>query len=134
MKVLLVEDDVDTRNIYSTILRHHGYEVLETENGREALELASVEGPDLILLDISLPEVDGWTVASRLRSRSETADVPLVAVTAHALPDDQERAHELGCDSYLTKPLRPQRVLEEVQRFLSGEDDAGADGAAQGGG
>lgn len=134
MKVLLVEDDVDTRHIYSTILRHHGYEVLETEDGREALELAAKEAPDLILLDISLPKVDGWTVASRLRDRSETADVPLVAVTAHALPDDQERAHELGCDSYLTKPLRPQRVLEEVRRFLSVEDGGGSDGAAREGG
>lgn len=134
MKVLLVEDDVDTRTIYSTILRHHGYEVLETENGREALELASEERPDLILLDISIPEVDGWTVASRLRGRSETADVPLVAVTAHALPDDQERAHELGCDSYLTKPLRPQRVLEEVRRFLSVEGEKGTDGVLKEGG
>lgn len=134
MTVLLVEDDTDTRDIYSTILRYNGYEVLETENGREALELASEKQPDLILLDISLPEVDGWTVASRLRDRPETEEVPVVAVTAHALPDDQERAHELGCDSYLTKPLRPQRVLEEVRRFLprNGEERSGDPSAEKG--
>lgn len=117
-RVLLVEDNEENREIYATILRHHGYGVLEVEDGREALRLAEEERPDLILLDISIPGLDGWRVAERLKEDDATREIPVIALTAHALPEDYARARELGCDAYLSKPVRPQRVVEEVRRFL----------------
>lgn len=116
-RVLLVEDNLDNRTIYSTILRHEGFEVLTAVSGEEALEKAAGEAPDVILLDISIPGVDGWTVATRLKNGEETREIPIIAVTAHALAEHEERAREVGCDGYLAKPVSPMRVLEEVLRF-----------------
>lgn len=116
--VLLVEDNPENREIYATFLRHHGYEVLEVEDGREALRVAEEAAPDLILLDISLPGLDGWGVAERLKDGGSTREIPVIALTAHALPEDYDRAQELGCDAYLPKPVRPRRVAEEVRRIV----------------
>ena len=118
-RVLLVEDNLDNRTIYSTILRHEGFEVLTAVSGEEALEKAGAGSPDVILLDISIPGVDGWTVATRLKEGEGTRHIPIIAVTAHALPEHEERAREVGCDGYLAKPVSPLRVLEEVLRFAS---------------
>jgi two-component system, cell cycle response regulator DivK len=117
--ILLVEDNDDNRAIYSTILRHYGYTVEEVTTGPQALEVARRVLPDLILLDISLPEMDGWTVAERLKGDEATRGIVIVALTAHALPEDQRRAQELGCDAFLPKPVRPRRVLEEVERLTA---------------
>lgn len=120
--VLLVEDNADNREIYAAILGHDGYRVLEVGDGREALRVAREEQPGLILLDISIPVIDGWEVAERLKADEETRAIPLVALTAHALPEDRMRARDLGCSAYLAKPVRPRRVLEEVRRLLPPAD------------
>jgi two-component system, cell cycle response regulator DivK len=118
--VLLAEDNEDNRVIYSTILRHYGYRVQEVATGPEALEAARSCPPDAVILDISLPGLDGWTVAARLKDDPATQDVAILAVTAHAFPEDEQRARALGCDAFLRKPARPQRVFEEVQRLIGG--------------
>lgn len=117
-RLLLVEDNEDNRTIYSTLLRHLGYEVIEAQNGVQAIELARSERPDLILMDISIPEMDGWEATRILRGDPVTKDVPIVALTAHALEDDRERAAEVGFSSYLAKPIEPRAVLAEVRRLI----------------
>lgn len=116
--VLLVEDNPDNRDIYTTYLEFHGYRVTGTANGHDALELAQKERPDLVLLDISIPGMDGWTLTRRLKDDAETNGIPVIALTAHALPEHRERAREAGCDAYLTKPISPGKVLEEIRRLL----------------
>jgi two-component system, cell cycle response regulator DivK len=116
--VLLVEDNDDNRVIYNTILRHYGYRVEEATTGLEALEAASRLCPDVMILDIALPELDGWTVAERLKGDPATRDLPILVVTAHASLNGRERAVEAGCAGFLVKPVRPQRVFEEVRRLI----------------
>ena len=117
--ILLVEDNEDNRIVYATILRHHGYRVVEAFDGAEALAKVAVERPDLILLDISLPHIDGWEVSRRLRSNEPTREIRIVALTAHAMPGDRERARLEGFDGYLAKPCEPRAVLSEVKRLLA---------------
>lgn len=116
--VLLVEDNEDNRIVYATMLEHYGYRVVETANGEDAVRIAREQVPDLILMDISIPGIDGWTATERLREDPKTADIPVVAVTAHALPEHRARAESLRCEGYLTKPCEPRRLLEEVQRLI----------------
>lgn len=121
--ILVAEDNEDSRAIFSTILRHHGFRVELARTGDEALEAARALHPDAIILDISLPGIDGWTVASCLQEDPATRDLPILAVTAHARPDDHRRARELGCAGFLAKPVRPRRVLEEVRRLTGRPPD-----------
>jgi CheY-like chemotaxis protein len=121
--VLLVEDNEDNRIVYSTILRHFGYEVSEALNGEEGIAKARAERPDLILMDISIPIIDGWEATQVLKHDPITRDIPIIALTAHALASDREKAMEVGCDGYLAKPCEPRAVVAEVQRFL-GKDAA----------
>ena len=114
--VLLVEDNVDNRIIYSTILTFNGYEVLEAEDGEAAIEAAREHLPGLILMDVSIPKIDGWEATRRIKADPLTAMIPIVALTAHALAADQEKAREVGCDGYIAKPAEPRVVLEEVRR------------------
>ena len=107
--VLLVEDNEDNRIVYSTILRHFGYEVIEALNGEEGIAKARAERPDLILMDISIPIIDGWEATQVLKH--------------DPLTSDREKAMEVGCDGYLAKPCEPRAVVAEVQRFL-GKDAA----------
>lgn len=116
--ILLVEDHEDNRNIYRTILEYHGFRVELAPDGREGLRLAREAAPDLILMDISIPLLDGWQVTRILKEDPATAGIPIVALTAHALEEDRVRAKAVGCDGYLTKPVEPTRVIEEVRRFL----------------
>src|SRR6478735_4967106 len=116
--VLLVEDNEDNRIIYSTVLRHLGYEVVEAQDGLRAIELARSVKPDIILMDISIPELDGWEATRILRQDPITKDIPIVALTAHALADDRERATALGFTSYLAKPVEPRAVVAEVRRWI----------------
>jgi two-component system cell cycle response regulator DivK len=120
--ILLVEDNLHNRRIFSGILRHYGYEVREAVNGAEAVEMARSLVPDLILMDLSLPVMDGWEATRQIKSVSELAKIPVIALTAHAMAGDEERAREVGCDGYLSKPISPTKVVEEVQRFI-GETD-----------
>ncbi|MBV9879445.1 MAG: response regulator [Gemmatirosa sp.] len=116
--VLLVEDNEDNRIVYSTILRHFGYSVTEALNGEEGIAKAKSEKPDLILMDISIPIIDGWEATQVLKHDPETSMIPIIALTAHALASDREKAMEVGCDGYLAKPCEPRAVVAEVQRFL----------------
>jgi CheY-like chemotaxis protein len=116
--LLLVEDNEDNRIIYSTVLRHTGYEVIEALDGVQAVELARSRLPDLILMDISIPEIDGWEATKILRQDPATRDIPIIALTAHALADDRERASAVGFTAYLAKPIEPRAVVAEVRRWI----------------
>jgi CheY-like chemotaxis protein len=126
--LLLVEDNEDNRIIYSTVLRHLGYQVLEAQDGVQAVALARSEHPDLILMDISIPMIDGWEATRVLRRDPATRSIPIVALTAHAMDDDRERAAEIGFTSYLAKPVEPRAVVAEVRRWLGGSSSGGAFG------
>jgi CheY-like chemotaxis protein len=117
-KLLLVEDNEDNRIIYSTVLRHLGYTVIEALDGLQAIALARSELPDLILMDISIPEVDGWEATRILRADPATKHIPIIALTAHALADDREKATAVGFTSYLAKPVEPRAVAAEVRRWI----------------
>lgn len=114
--VLLVEDNEDNRIIYATALRYAGYGVLEAITGTQGVQQARDGAPDLILMDISVPELDGWEATAILKADPLTRHIPIVAVTAHALPDDAERSRKAGCDGYLAKPISPAALLTEVDR------------------
>jgi CheY-like chemotaxis protein len=116
--VLIVEDNVDNLTIYCTILRHFGYEVIEATDGQAALDLARAKRPGVILMDVSIPIIDGWEVTRQLKADPVTADIPIIALTAHALASDREKAKAVGCDEYIPKPAEPQAVVAAVKRFL----------------
>ena len=120
LTILLVEDNEDNRIIYSTVLRHTGYEVVEAQDGVQAVALARRLHPDLILMDISIPEIDGWEATKILRQDPTTREIPIIALTAHALADDRERATAVGFTSYLAKPIEPRAVVAEVRRWIGG--------------
>lgn len=116
--ILLVEDNEDNRIVYSTILRHSGYAVLEANSGESGLELARTAHPALILMDIGLPGMDGFEATVSLRRNEATRDIPVIVLTAHTLPEHRVRALEVGCDGFLTKPVEPREVLATVRRHL----------------
>ena len=118
--VLLVEDNEDNRTVYRTILEHFGYQVVEARNGEDGIRMAREAHPDLILMDISIPVIDGWEATKILKGDPETAEIPIIARTAHALATDRAKAGEVGCDGYLAKPCEPRRVVAEVERFIGG--------------
>lgn len=117
-RVLIVEDDEDSRYVYTLILEANGFEVVTATSGVEGLSLAREVRPDAILMDVSIPETDGWTVTETLKGDEATRPIPIIVITAHAFPEDHERAEQVGCDAFLTKPCEPRQVLEEVQRVL----------------
>ena len=121
--VLLVEDNEDNLIIYSTILRFGGYRVVEAHDGRAALEASRTMAPNLILMDVSIPYVDGLEVTRRLKSDPATRRIPIIPLTAHALPSDRDRALAAGCDGYISKPAEPRAILAAVRREL-GEAEA----------
>lgn len=116
--VLLVEDNEDNLVVYRTILEHVGYRVIEARDGEEGVNRAREFRPDLILMDISIPKLDGWEATQRLKSDADTRDIPIIALTAHALEEDRQKALLAGCDGYLAKPVEPRRVVQEVERFV----------------
>ena len=113
-----MEDNEDNRIIYSTVLRHLGYEVIEAQDGVRALDIARSELPALILMDISIPRMDGWETTRILRQDAATQDIPIIALTAHALAGDREKAAKIGFSSYLAKPVEPRVVAAEVRRWI----------------
>lgn len=117
--VLLVEDNLDNRIIYRTILEHSGFHVLEAKDGEQALRLARDLLPHLVLMDISIPIVDGYEATRILKADPATAFIPVIALTAHAMVGDRALAAEAGCDAYLSKPAEPRRVVAEVRRLLA---------------
>jgi two-component system cell cycle response regulator DivK len=116
--VLLVEDNDDNRMIYATILTHRGYSVVEAPNGADGVEMAAKHHPDLIIMDISLPVMDGLEATRRIRANASTSDIPVLAVTAHARDNDRSNCLEAGCSRYLAKPVEPRRLVQEVERMI----------------
>lgn len=121
--VLLVEDNEDNLLIYSTILRYSGFTVIEARDGQAGIDAAQRDKPGLILMDVSIPLVDGWEATRRLKADPETKGIPIIALTAHALASDQQKAVEAGCDGYIAKPAEPRVVLAAVKQYL-GEAEA----------
>jgi two-component system, cell cycle response regulator DivK len=115
--VLLVEDDAETRLAYRTLLEHAGWSVHEASDGEQALRLVDGVLPCIVVMDISIPGVDGWEMTRRLKLDERTREVPVLLVTGHALDEDRQRARDLGCAGYLVKPLSPSRFVEEVERL-----------------
>lgn len=126
LPVLLVEDNEDNRTIYSTILRHYGHHVVEAATGEEGIRLAREVQPGVILMDVAMPGIDGWEATRRLKADPATAAIPVIALTAHAMAEDRQRAEDAGCEGYLAKPVEPRRVVEEVERMLAGRAPAAA--------
>jgi two-component system, cell cycle response regulator DivK len=118
-RILVAEDDVDNRRIVVKVLTVEGHETLEAADGRTTVEIARRERPDLILMDLAMPGMDGWEAARRLKADAETADIPIIALTALAMRGDEERARQAGCDAYLSKPCRPQTIRDVVRQFLA---------------
>lgn len=120
--VLIVEDDPTNRMLATRILGAAGITFAEAVDGEQALVLLEQRRPDLILMDLSLPGIDGWEVARRVRSHPELETVPILAVSAHAMTGDREKALAAGCDDYLTKPYRPAHLIAAVNRILRPAD------------
>jgi two-component system cell cycle response regulator DivK len=119
-KVLLVEDNEMNRDMLSRRLVRNGYEVVIAVNGQEGLDMATGEKPDLILMDMSLPVLDGWEATRRLKADPATASIPVIALTAHAMESDKEKALAAGCDDFDTKPIELPRLLEKMRAFAPG--------------
>jgi len=115
--VLLVEDDAETRHAYRTLLEHAGWSVHEASDGEQASRIVVGVLPCVVVMDISIPGIDGWEMTRRLKLDERTRDVPVLLVTGHALDEDRQRARDLGCAGYLVKPLSPSRFVEEVERL-----------------
>jgi two-component system cell cycle response regulator DivK len=117
-KVLIVEDNELNMKLFNDLLEAHGYETLQTKDGFKALEMAREHTPDLILMDIQLPEVSGLEVTKWLKDDETLASIPVVAVTAFAMKGDEERIREGGCEAYLSKPITVTTFIETVRHFL----------------
>jgi two-component system, cell cycle response regulator DivK len=119
-RVLLVDDYPDARDMYSEYLEYSGYDVIQAANGIEALQRAADDKPDIILMDLSLPVMDGWEATRRLKADERTAGIPVVALTGHALAGISEGAQQAGCDAFVTKPCLPEDLVKEIKRILDG--------------
>ena len=115
-RVLVVDDYLDARELYSEYLQYSGFDVIEAGNGVEALARAADSAPDIILMDLSLPVMDGWEAMRRLKADKTTADIPIVALTGHALAGILEGAKKAGCDAFVTKPCLPEDLVKEIQK------------------
>lgn len=125
--VLVVDDFQDNREMFAEYLSFSGFRVAEAATGREALELAFKLLPDLILMDLSLPEIDGWEATRYLKNDPRTQRIPIVALTGHALAGHSREAREAGCDAFLTKPCLPDALVLEIRRVLDRSSAAGAE-------
>ena len=116
--VLIVEDNANNRMIMRDLMEVQGHRTLEAVDGAEGLAMALEHRPDLILMDVQLPGMDGYEVTRRLKAQDETKHIPIVAVTSYAMKGEEERAREAGCDAYVSKPIDIHKLVETVQRFL----------------
>lgn len=119
-RLLLVEDNEMNRDMLCRRLQRRGYEVLTAADGQQGLDLALAEQPDLVLMDLSLPEVDGWEATRRLKGSPDTEHIPVIALTAHALFGDREKALAVGCDDYATKPVDLRKLIAAIEALLAG--------------
>ena len=125
-KILLVEDNEMNRDMLSRRLQTRGYEVTIAVDGKVGIEMAQATLPDLILMDMSLPVVDGWEATRTLKGAPETRHIPVIALTAHAMSTDRDKALEAGCDDYDTKPIELPRLLGKMEALLGGDSKAAA--------
>ena len=117
-KILLVEDNEMNRDMLSRRLTRKGFEVVMAEDGQKGVDMAAAENPDLILMDMSLPVVDGWEATRRIKASDDTKAIPVIALTAHAMAGDKEKTLAAGCDDYDTKPIELPRLLEKINSML----------------
>ena len=120
-KILIVEDNQDSRELVVKILKNKGYQMIEAADGEEALQKAVTERPNLILMDISIPKVDGYEVTRRLKSQEDFKDIPIVALTAHAMKGDREKFLGMGFEGYISKPINIHELPEQVRACLRGK-------------
>ena len=120
-KILLVEDNEMNRDMLSRRLERRGFQVVMAVNGAEGIAMATSEQPDLILMDMSLPVIDGWEASRRLKATAETAAIPIIALTAHAMSGDRQQALDAGCNDYDTKPIEFPRLLAKIEALLNTE-------------
>ena len=118
-RILLIEDNEMNRDMLSRRLERKGYETIIAVDGQEGVEKTESEMPDLILMDMSLPVLDGWEATRKLKSSSTTQDIPIIGLSAHAMSGDREKAIEAGCDDYDTKPVELPRLLEKIETLLN---------------
>jgi two-component system cell cycle response regulator DivK len=118
-RILIVEDNMDTYELVHFILEKNGFETFLAVNGRDGVTAAQKQAPDLIIMDMSMPEMDGWTATALIKRDENLAAIPLVALTAHALPGDRQRAMDAGCDEYVTKPMDLDDLVETVQYWVN---------------
>jgi CheY-like chemotaxis protein len=119
-KVLVVDDNDDSRDLVVKVLKNKGYHMVEAVDGEDALEKAESENPDIILLDISIPKLDGYEVTRRLKSRERFKNIPIIALTAHAMKGDREKALQAGYDGYISKPISVHELPEQIKSYLKG--------------
>jgi len=118
-RVLLVEDQEDNRKIIRDLLTASGFELIEAVTGKEGVAAAAREKPDLILMDIQLPGLDGYEATRRIRSNPDLKQTPIIAVTSYALSGDDKKAYAAGCDGYVTKPFSPRELLQKIREYLN---------------
>jgi two-component system cell cycle response regulator DivK len=118
-RILLVEDNEMNRDMLSRRLTRRGFEVVIAVNGQEGVEMTQQQSPDIVLMDMSLPVLDGWEATRRLKAAEETKHIPIIALTAHAMAGDREKTLDAGCDDYDTKPIEFQRLLEKINTLLT---------------
>ncbi len=121
MKLLLVEDNEMNRDMLSRRLLRRGYEIVMAVDGGQGVEMAGSELPDLILMDMSLPVIDGWEATRRIKAAEATRHIPVIGLTAHAMAGDREKAIEAGCDDYDTKPVELDRLIGKIEALLPGK-------------
>jgi CheY-like chemotaxis protein len=119
-KILIVEDNEMNRDMLSRRLQRRGYEIVMAVDGEEGIATARAANPDLILMDMSLPVVDGWEATRRLKAEADTRKIPVIGLTAHAMAGDRDKAIAAGCDDYDTKPVELPRLLQKIEALLSG--------------
>jgi two-component system cell cycle response regulator DivK len=120
-RILVVDDHEDNRQILRVLLASAGYVMIEAQNGEAALAAALSERPDLILMDIQLPDLDGYEVTRRIKSNPRSHDVPIIAVTSYALSDDERKALAAGCIAYVAKPYSPMQLLAKIKKYLASD-------------
>ncbi len=118
-RILVVEDDMDNYELVRFILERAGYDVFLAVNGRDGVDAARFQKPDLILMDLGMPEMDGWLAAQKLKADETTNSIPLFALTAHTLPGERKRAIQAGCDGYVSKPIHVEAFLNLIESALS---------------
>jgi CheY-like chemotaxis protein len=118
--VLIADDNVDAREMYAIYLEHAGFRALEADDGEAAIEIARRERPAVILMDATMPRMDGWEAARRLKSDAATRDIPLIMLTAHAFEEHKRRAADAGADAFLAKPVLPDDLATEIRKVLAG--------------